>query len=184
MIMVYQYRNVMVSTLLLNKFITFGLFCQFSTYCQILFYFQIYIHVYYINLSFFSLHYVMAIWRGWFLIWKNKFIIAKWLLSFSSNYIYIYISLSSSSHGDSTDFPASFSPYVPDIHCSLQALQTISSVHTDLMYVLAGRPALVCPCVKFHLKTSLMSSSLFLQHCPNTFCLSCLSNLDSLWDGK
>ena len=34
------------------------------------------------------------------------------------------------------------------------------------MLVLAGRPALARPCEGVHRSTSLMSSSLLLQHCP------------------
>ena len=40
------------------------------------------------------------------------------------------------------------------------------------MYVRAGRPAFARPCVGVHKSTSLMSSSLLLQHCP-----ACLAHL-------
>ena len=40
------------------------------------------------------------------------------------------------------------------------------SSHSCWMYVLAGRPAFARPCVGVHKSTSLMSSSLLLQHCP------------------
>ena len=48
---------------------------------------------------------------------------------------------------------------------SSSAEQPVSS-HSWSMYVLAGRPTLACPCVGFHRRTSLMSSSLLLQQCP------------------
>ena len=40
------------------------------------------------------------------------------------------------------------------------------SSHSCWMYVRAGRPAFVRPCVGIHKSTSLMSSSLLLQQCP------------------
>ena len=40
------------------------------------------------------------------------------------------------------------------------------SSHSCWMYVRAGRPAFVRPCVGVHKSTSLMSSSLLLQQCP------------------
>ena len=40
------------------------------------------------------------------------------------------------------------------------------SSHSCWMYVRAGRPAFVRPCVGVHKSTSLMSSSLRLQQCP------------------
>ena len=43
--------------------------------------------------------------------------------------------------------------------------QPVSS-HSCWMYVRAGRPAFVRPCVGIHKSTSLMSSSLLLQQCP------------------
>ena len=41
-----------------------------------------------------------------------------------------------------------------------------TSSHSWSMWVLGGRPTLACPCVGFHRRTSLMSSSLLLQLCP------------------
>ena len=41
------------------------------------------------------------------------------------------------------------------------------------MYVFAGQPILVCPCVGVHWRTLLMSLSLFLQQC--LACLVCLT---------
>ena len=40
------------------------------------------------------------------------------------------------------------------------------SSHSCWMYVCAGRPAFARPCVGVHKSTSLMSSSLLLQQCP------------------
>ena len=40
------------------------------------------------------------------------------------------------------------------------------SSHSWSMWVLGGRPTLACSCVGFYRRTSLMSSSLFLQQCP------------------
>ena len=40
------------------------------------------------------------------------------------------------------------------------------SLHSCWMYVRAGRPAFAQPCVEVHKSTSLMSSSLLLQQCP------------------
>ena len=50
-------------------------------------------------------------------------------------------------------------------------LHPVSS-HSCCMYVLAGCPAFARPYVAVHWSTSLMSSSLLLQHCPA--CLVCL----------
>ena len=44
--------------------------------------------------------------------------------------------------------------------------QHLVSSHSCWMYVRAGRPAFVRPCVGIHRSTSLMSSSLLLQQCP------------------
>ena len=44
------------------------------------------------------------------------------------------------------------------------------------MYVRAGRPAFARPCVGIHKSTSLMSSSLLLQQCPN---VSLIKNMDN-----
>ena len=58
--------------------------------------------------------------------------------------------------------------------------QPVSS-HSCWMYVRAGRPAFVRPCVGIHKSTSLMSSSLLLQQCPSQFKLYKHQPLKGIW---
>ena len=100
----------------------------------------------------------------------HKFITQKQPPLFEQNYIYIYISSSSSlsCRAGSTDIPDSLSRHfsLSFITSGRSSGQHPVSSHSCWMYVRAGRPAFARPCVGVHKSTSLMSSSLLLQQCP------------------
>ena len=113
--------------------------------------------------------------------------IPYFFLNHSCIYIYIYIGCGSriSYHhyhhyrAASTDIPDPLSPLLPIIHRFWHVDSGLSS-HNCCMYVRAGRPAFAWLYAEVHRSTSLMSSSLLLQHCPA--CLVRLTCIVLCWE--
>ena len=104
-------------------------------------------------------------------------------LSLSHTHSYAYIHIYESSRAAITDFPdflfLSIHPSLFSIvPCRASKLHPVSAP-CYCRYVLACQPALSHTCVGVHRRTSLMSSSLFLQQS-----LTCLVRLNGFSDGK
>ena len=79
---------------------------------------------------------------------------------------------SSSCHAACTDFHDSHYSSLSSIASSWSPSLHPMSLQIYCWYFFAGRPTLACLCKKVHLRTSLMSSTLFLQQFPT--CVVCL----------
>ena len=99
-------------------------------------------------------------------------------------YTYIYTSSWPSYRAISADIPDPLSLPLPIVHCFQQVFRVTSSIGTELLYVGSGWSSSLCSSMwsGVHRCTSVMSSSLLLQH--STEGLARLDrNLDSFRDG-